>query len=93
MWFASDNTGPAAPEIMEAVAAANEGYAKPYGADPLTARVQDRIVVPVQKLADSIQHDCLRNGGCLAVPVGKFLAQGPKAIRVGIMPTLHCWTN
>ncbi len=55
MWFASDNTGPAAPEIMEAVAAANEGYARPYGADPLTARVQDRIR-EIFEAPDAIVH-------------------------------------
>lgn len=37
MNFASDNAGPAAPEIMAALIAANEGYAMPYGNDPITA--------------------------------------------------------
>ncbi len=32
--FASDNTGPVAASIMEAMVAANEGGAMPYGADP-----------------------------------------------------------
>jgi len=36
MIFASDNTGPAHPKVMEAVIRANEGYALPYGNDPLT---------------------------------------------------------
>lgn len=36
MIFASDNTGPAHPKIMEALARANEGYALPYGNDPVT---------------------------------------------------------
>lgn len=31
--FASDNTSPAHPAIMASVAAANDGYAMPYGAD------------------------------------------------------------
>ena len=43
MWFASDNTGPAAPEIVEAVAAANAGHAASYGADATQERVQARI--------------------------------------------------
>lgn len=43
MWFTSDNAGPAAPQILQALSAANDGYAPPYGADPLTARVADRI--------------------------------------------------
>jgi threonine aldolase len=43
MWFTSDNAGPAAPEIMQALLRANEGYAPSYGADPIMARVTDRI--------------------------------------------------
>ena len=43
MMFASDNAGPAAPELMQAVMAANEGPAMPYGNDPLTASVRDRV--------------------------------------------------
>ncbi len=43
MNFASDNTSAAAPEIMAAVAAANAGYAMPYGNDPIMERVRARI--------------------------------------------------
>ena len=43
MWFTSDNAGPAAPELMQAVMEANDGHAMPYGADPITARAQDRV--------------------------------------------------
>lgn len=43
MIFASDNTGPAAPEIMDAILRANEGYAMPYGNDPLTAQTVQKI--------------------------------------------------
>ena len=43
MNFSSDNAGPAAPEIMDAVVKANEGYAKAYGADELTESVQKKI--------------------------------------------------
>ncbi len=39
MNFASDNTAPASPEIMRAIADANEGAVASYGADPLTARL------------------------------------------------------
>ncbi len=39
MFFASDNTSAAAPSVMSAVLAANEGYARGYGADPIMARV------------------------------------------------------
>ena len=41
--FASDNTAPATPEAMAAVAAANQGYAASYGADTVTARAADLI--------------------------------------------------
>ena len=40
MFFASDNGSGAAPEIMAAVAAANQGYARSYGADALMDRVR-----------------------------------------------------
>lgn len=43
MFFASDNSGPAHPRVMEAMAAANEGYAMGYGADEITARAADLI--------------------------------------------------
>ena len=43
MQFASDNAGPVHPEVLDALAAANEGHAAPYGADELTARVVARI--------------------------------------------------
>ncbi len=43
MFFASDNTSGAAPEIMAAIVAANDGYAPSYGADALMDRVRDRI--------------------------------------------------
>src|SRR5688500_8197609 len=41
--FASDNTAPAAPEVLEALVAANRGPAAAYGADDLTARL-DAVV-------------------------------------------------
>ena len=37
--FASDNTAPVAPEVLEAIVAANHGPASSYGADALTARL------------------------------------------------------
>lgn len=43
MFFSSDNVSACAPEIFEAVAAANHGVAKPYGADDLTARVEAQV--------------------------------------------------
>ena len=43
MNFASDNTAGFCPEMLEALARANEGRAVPYGNDDVTARVKDRI--------------------------------------------------
>ena len=43
MWFTSDNAGPAAPEVLAALARANEGYAPSYGADPIMEGVRARI--------------------------------------------------
>lgn len=43
MYFASDNSGPAHPRVIEAIARANEGYAMPYGAETAMARVRDRL--------------------------------------------------
>ncbi len=41
--FASDNYAPVHPEVMAAVAAANEGYAVSYGDDPWTTRLEERV--------------------------------------------------
>ena len=43
MMFASDNTGPAHPKVMEAVLRANEGHAPSYGADPWMDEVRGRV--------------------------------------------------
>ncbi len=43
MNFASDNTGPVHPNVLAALAKANEGYALPYGADDLTAQAVEDI--------------------------------------------------
>ena len=43
MNFASDNTGPVHPKVMEALLRANDGYAMPYGNDALSRQVADRI--------------------------------------------------
>ncbi len=40
MFFASDNTSGAAPEVLAALSAANEGFERSYGADALMARVE-----------------------------------------------------
>src|ERR1700739_1449770 len=41
--YRSDNTGRAAPEILEALVRANTGTALGYGADDWTAQLQDRF--------------------------------------------------
>ena len=43
MHFASDNSGPVHPKVMDALARANEGYAMAYGADKLMDRVRDQV--------------------------------------------------
>lgn len=40
MYFASDNAGPAHPKVLEALVAANSGYAMGYGADPIMDEVR-----------------------------------------------------
>jgi threonine aldolase len=42
-YFKSDNTAPAAPEIMAAIAAANSGFVRSYGDDPWTAQLDQRF--------------------------------------------------
>ncbi len=43
MIFSSDNAAPAAPEVMQAMLAANEGHAASYGGDEIMTRVSARI--------------------------------------------------
>ena len=43
MFFASDNSGPVHPQIMDALDSANTGFAMPYGQDALMAEVRNRI--------------------------------------------------
>ncbi|WP_372884048.1 low specificity L-threonine aldolase [Shimia sp.] len=43
MFFASDNSGPAHPAILDAMTRANDGYAMPYGADPIMDEVRAAI--------------------------------------------------
>jgi threonine aldolase len=50
MNFASDNAAAVAPEILAAIARANEGSALAYGNDALTRRVE-------QRLAEIFEHD------------------------------------
>ncbi|MBE1284301.1 MAG: low specificity L-threonine aldolase [Rhodobacteraceae bacterium] len=43
MFFASDNSGPVHPRVMERVAQANQGFAGAYGADPVMEGVRQQI--------------------------------------------------
>ena len=43
LFFASDNSSGAAPQILDAIVAANAGYTSGYGADALTKRVEARL--------------------------------------------------
>ncbi|MEM9524918.1 MAG: low specificity L-threonine aldolase [Pseudomonadota bacterium] len=43
MFFASDNTGPIPPRIMEALIQANTGHVMPYGDDPIMEKVRVKI--------------------------------------------------
>ena len=43
MYFGSDNWAGAAPEIIESIARANDGYAPAYGDDPLTQKVFEKF--------------------------------------------------
>lgn len=43
MYFASDNAGPAHPKVMDALVAANNGYAMGYGADPIMEEVRAQV--------------------------------------------------
>lgn len=50
MNFASDNTAPVAPAILEAIASANQGYVRGYGNDDWTLGVERR-------LSDIFEHE------------------------------------
>lgn len=70
MYFASDNGGPVAPQIMDALNKANEGHAPAYGSDSLMKEVTTRIraifeapdaavyLVPTGTAANSLSLAC-----------------------------------
>lgn len=43
MYFASDNTSGMHPKVLDAIVKANDGYAMPYGNDPIMDEVRDLI--------------------------------------------------
>ena len=74
MHFASDNTGPVHPTIMQALSEANAGYAPSYGTDPLMSEVETRIreifeapEAAVYLVATGTAANCL-GLACLAPP-------------------------
>ncbi|PTX56994.1 L-threonine aldolase [Litoreibacter ponti] len=74
MFFASDNTSPVHPKVMEAVVRANTGYAMPYGNDPIMdevrAAIRDRFEAPeaaVYLTATGTSANCTALA-CLAPP-------------------------
>lgn len=79
MQFMSDNTAPAAPAVMAAVVAANDGHARSYGAEDAMARVTARIrtlfeapEAEVQLVATGTAANAL-SLACLTPPWGAVL--------------------
>ncbi len=74
MNFASDNTAPASPEILAALAAANTGAVKSYGADPITDRVRARLntIFEREVLAHPVATGTAANALALATLVRPF---------------------
>ncbi|MGO1118380.1 threonine aldolase family protein [Rhodovibrionaceae bacterium A322] len=64
--FASDNVTGASPEIMAALMAANEGAAMPYGNDPWTASVADKLKKVFEK-DDLVVHPVATGTACNAL--------------------------
>jgi threonine aldolase len=82
MWFMSDNTQPAAPEVVAALERANRGHAASYGADPIMARVTAALRVlfeapgaEVQLVATGTAANALALA-CLAPPWGAVYCHG-----------------
>ena len=73
-YLLSDNTAAVHPEIMAALAAANEGHARPYGGDDLTARLTTR-------LREVFEHEAL-----LAFPVFNGSASNCAALMSLVRP-------
>ncbi|APZ52053.1 threonine aldolase family protein [Salipiger abyssi] len=71
MFFASDNSGPVAPQVLDALARANEGHAMGYGDDPLSQQVAEDLralfeapeaavyLVPTGTAANALSLACL----------------------------------
>ena len=88
MIFTSDNAAGVAPEILQGVAGAAPGPAMPYGADPVTARVEamlrDRFEAPgarVFLVATGTAANALALG-CLCPPWGAVYGHGEAHIEM-----------
>ena len=74
MNFASDNTAPVCPEIMEAIAAADAGAVPSYGADPVTARlaIQFRDLFETDVVVHPVATGTAANALALATLVNPY---------------------
>lgn len=87
MTFASDNTSGVAPEIMAALAAANQGIASGYGADDITRRLDARFAdvfereVAVFPVATGTAANAL-SLSCLTPPYGAIFCHAGSHIQV-----------
>ncbi len=87
MNFASDNWAGAAPEIIEALARANDGSAPSYGGDALTSRVEARFseIFETDCAAFLVATGGAANGLALSVmspPYGMILAHEASHVHV-----------
>ncbi|MEO0486990.1 MAG: beta-eliminating lyase-related protein [Pseudomonadota bacterium] len=69
MFFASDNTGPTHPAVLQAVIEASDGYALPYGNDPWAARAQ-ALVREVFEAPDASVHLAITGTGANSMIMG-----------------------
>ncbi|MGH6909999.1 MAG: threonine aldolase family protein [Phenylobacterium sp.] len=74
--FASDNTAPAAPEVMQALVAANSGFMSSYGHDAVSARAADlvRALLDADAEVRFVTSGSAANSICLATLVRPFEA-------------------
>lgn len=68
--FRSDNCGRAAPELIDALVAANEGTALGYGGDPLTSTLQARFADLFEKPVQVFPVPTGTAGNALALAAG-----------------------
>ena len=76
--FYSDNVSGAAPEILEAIVAANAGDSAPYGADPCTERLPERFAELFETEVEvyPVGTGTAANGLCASIIAAPFLPRG-----------------